>query len=147
MELVDRWADVSDGQMDGQMGMETQTDGYGVGARRIGIEKWVGWQTNRWTDRRIGGEIDKNRWGVGQKVALGQQVGGIGGQLIVGGNGSPGWVVITRSGVCVESGKTERMGLKLLCYLLCLQGSDTEEKESRSSVTSSPNDKQIDPSL
>src|SRR5258706_14601245 len=42
---------------------------------------------------------------------------------------------------------TESWGLKLLCYLLCLQGSDTEEKESRSSVTSSPNDKQIDPAL
>src|SRR5260221_7872949 len=45
------------------------------------------------------------------------------------------------------SGITESWGLKLLCYLLCLQGSDTEEKESRSSVTSSPNDKQIDPAL
>ena len=47
----------------------------------------------------------------------------------------------------VVSGITESWGLKLLCYLLCLQGSDTEEKESRSSVTSSPNDKQIDPAL
>src|SRR6266446_6153608 len=45
------------------------------------------------------------------------------------------------------SGITESWGLKLLCYLLCLQGSDTEEKESWSSVTSSPNDKQIDPAL
>src|SRR5258707_15041696 len=45
------------------------------------------------------------------------------------------------------SGITESWGLKLLCYLLCLQGRDTEEKESRSSVTSSPNDKQIDPAL
>src|SRR5258708_40121682 len=45
------------------------------------------------------------------------------------------------------SGITESWGLKLLCYLLCLQGSDTEEKESRSSVTSSPNDKQIDTAL
>src|SRR5258708_20189125 len=45
------------------------------------------------------------------------------------------------------SGITESWGLKLLCYLLCLQGSDTEEKESRSSVTSSPNDKQIDLTL
>src|SRR5260370_37419059 len=45
------------------------------------------------------------------------------------------------------SGRTESWGLKLLCYLLCLQGSDTEEKESQSSVTSSPNDKQIDPAL
>src|SRR5258708_18187918 len=45
------------------------------------------------------------------------------------------------------SGITESWGLKLLCYLLCLQGSDTEEKESQSSVTSSPNDKQIDPAL
>src|SRR5258708_17744570 len=44
-------------------------------------------------------------------------------------------------------GRTESWGLKLLCYLLCLQGSDTEEKESRSSVTSSPNDKQIDLAL
>src|SRR5258707_5701531 len=45
------------------------------------------------------------------------------------------------------SSRTESWGLKLLCYLLCLQGSDTEEKESQSSVTSSPNDKQIDPAL
>src|SRR5258707_11523 len=107
MGVVDRWADVSDRRTDGRMGMETQTDGYGVGARRIGIEKWVGWQTNRWMDGRIGCEIDKNRWGVGQKVALGQQVGGIGGQSIVGGDGSPGWVVITRSGTRVrEKSKT-----------------------------------------
>src|SRR5260221_14189829 len=42
---------------------------------------------------------------------------------------------------------TEIWGRKLLCYLLCLQGSDTEEKESRPSVTSSPNDKQIDLAL
>src|SRR5260221_7585264 len=47
----------------------------------------------------------------------------------------------------VVSGRTESWGLKLLRYLLCLQGSDTEEKESRSSVTSSPNDKQIDLAL
>src|SRR5260221_12381252 len=47
----------------------------------------------------------------------------------------------------VVSGRTESWGLKLLRYLLCLQGSDTEEKESWSSVTSSPNDKQIDPAL
>src|SRR5258707_13795910 len=45
------------------------------------------------------------------------------------------------------SGRTESWGLKLLRYLLCLQGSDTEEKESQSSVTSSPNDKQIDLAL
>src|SRR5258708_11272317 len=58
----------------------------------------------------------------------------------------PKWVrsSLTNS---VVSGITESWGLKLLCYLLCLQGSDTEEKESRSSVTSSPNDKQIDPAL
>src|SRR5260370_12025882 len=52
--------------------------------------------------------------------------------------------VLTHTAV---SGITESWGLKLLCYLLCLQGSDTEEKESRSSVTSSPNDKQIDLAL
>src|SRR5258708_18130954 len=94
--------DLVDGQMDGcgQSCRWTDMDG-GVGARWIGIEKWVGWQTNRWTDRQIGCEIDNNRWGVGQKVALGQQVGGIGGQSIVGGDGSPRWVVITRSGVCM----------------------------------------------
>src|SRR5258707_2285773 len=115
MELVDRWADVSDGQTDGRMGMETQTDGYGVGARWIRIEKWVGWQTNRWMDGWIGCEIDKNRWGVGQKVALGQQVGGIGGQSIVGGDGSPRWVVITRLGMRVhENRKTDE---KWSCWM------------------------------
>src|SRR5258708_5536346 len=101
------WMCQTDGWTDGRMGMETQTDGYGVGARQIRIEKWVGWQTNRQMDGQIGCEIDKNRWGVGQKVALGQQVGGIGGQSIVGGDGSPRWVVITRSGACVcEKSKT-----------------------------------------
>src|SRR5258708_5754316 len=59
-------------------------------------------------------------------------------------NGGPGAFGVLLNGV---SGITESWGLKLLCYLLCLQGSDTEEKESRSSVTSSPNDKQIDPAL
>ena len=47
----------------------------------------------------IGCEINKNRWEVGQKVALGQQAGGMGGQSIVGGDGSPGWVVETTTGV------------------------------------------------
>ncbi len=80
-----RWAPGPDRQKgwvwmkSGQSCRWTDMDG-GVGARRIGIEKWVGWQTNRQTDRQIGCEIDKNRWGVGQKVALGQQVGGIGSQ-------------------------------------------------------------------
>src|SRR5260221_11798319 len=45
------------------------------------------------------------------------------------------------------SSRTESWGLKLLHYLLCLQGSDTEEKESKPGVTSSLNDKQIDPAL
>ena len=80
-----RWAPGPDRQKgwvwmkSGQSCRWTDMDG-GVGARWIGIEKWVGWQTNRQTDRQIGCEIDKNRWGVGQKVALGQQVGGIGSQ-------------------------------------------------------------------
>src|SRR6266436_4977165 len=84
-------ADLVDGWMDGY-GWSCRwmdMDG-GVGARWIGIEKWVGWQTNRWMDGWIGCEIDKNRWGVGQKVALGQQVGGMFGQLMEG-DGSPGW--------------------------------------------------------
>src|SRR5258708_37326033 len=89
---------------------------------RIGPDRW----TDRWTDgwmeehmehrqaegvqwgvcqtqtEQIGCEIDKNRWEVGQKVALGQQAGGMGGQLIVGGDGSPGWVVETTTGACTH---------------------------------------------
>src|SRR5260370_9892231 len=61
-------------------------------------------------------------------------------------NASTWWIPMTIQ-LAVVSGSTESWGLKLLRYLLCLQGSDTEEKESRSSVTSSPNDKQIDPAL
>ncbi len=94
--LADGWADLC----------QNRCIDEGMEPRWIGIEKWVGWQTNRQTDRWIGCEIDKNRWGVGQKVALGQQVGGISGQLIVGGDGSPRWVVITRSGVHVHEKST-----------------------------------------
>src|SRR5260221_2966295 len=54
------------------------------------------------------------------------------------------WQASVTTGV---SGITESWALKLLCYLLCLQGRVTEEKESRSIVTSSPNDKQIDLAL
>src|SRR5258708_4184489 len=57
------------------------------------------------------------------------------------------WNKKNKKALTVVSGRTESCGLKLLRYLLCLQGSDTEEKESQSSVTSSPNDKQIDPAL
>ncbi len=89
----------------------------GLAARQIGVKRWVGWQTNRWMDRWIGCEIDKNRWGVGHKVALGQQVGGIGGQSIVGGDGSPGWVVITRSGAHVHE-KLENL-MKLMKKRSC----------------------------
>src|SRR5258708_9353396 len=41
-------------------------------------------------ERQMECEINKNRWEVGQKVALGQEAGGMGGQSIVGGDGSPG---------------------------------------------------------
>ena len=89
-------------------GLQAQTGGMRDGCGWIGCQTdqsrkvGVGWQINRQTDSQIGCEINRNRWGVGQKVALGQQVGGIGGQSIVGGDGSPGWVVITRLGVLMH---------------------------------------------
>jgi len=115
------WMCQTDGWTDGRMGMETQTDGYGVGARQIRIEKWVGWQTNRQMDGQIGCEIDKNRWGVGQKVALGQQVGGMGGRTdggmcgqLLEGDGSPGWVDDDpkQAHACAKTRKFDEVGEK-----------------------------------
>ncbi len=81
-------------------------DGWSDGwtAERMECRQVEGGQMGGLSDpeRRMECEIDKNRWEVGQKVALGQQAGGMGGQLIVGGDGSPGWVVETTTGACTH---------------------------------------------
>src|SRR5258708_37953279 len=106
---------------------------------RIGLDRWMdrwmdGWMEECMERRQaegvqwgvcqtqtewIGCEVNKNRWEVGQKVALGQQVGGMGGQSIVGGDGSPGGVVETTTGACTHE-KLEnlmRLGKKRRCWV------------------------------
>ncbi len=75
MELVNRWVDMC------------QTDGRTGGLDVISIK------------------IDKNDEERSREWHWGQQVGGMFGQSMVEGDGSPRWVVITRSGahVCEKS--------------------------------------------
>src|SRR5258708_17919376 len=68
-------------------------------------------------------KIDKNDGEWSREWHWGQQVGGMFGQLMVEGDGSPGWVVITRLGVCMcENRKIGEKSIKFDEYRLkCLK--------------------------
>ena len=71
--------------------------------------------SDRWMGRLdvISIEIDKNDGEWSREWHWGQQVGGMFGQSMVEGNGSPGWVVITRSGACMcENRKIDEKSIK-----------------------------------